>query len=352
MHLASTKFVFSNVFKMTYQKFNPSNMNVVKKILVILPALLIAFTIHSDALAQSREDAITKFNEGFALFSEQGDNLAAIEKFKETIAIADEVGSEANDIRERAVGQIPRLSFMHAAQMVRERNLEGAVDAFQETIHLAETYGDDQILARARGNLPALHLNMGNQLFRQEQNAEALEHYQKAIELNPSYTSAYYQMGLVYRRFGDLDEALEHFDIAIDLARESGDQDNLDRSQRAARDHLVFLASEQIEEEYYNRALDLLNRAAGYGESASMHYRFAEVYNNQRRYSDARASAERALELETGGRTDRARIYFELGLAHKGLDNTQAACNAFRNAMVGDYRSPAEHEIEHELSCN
>ncbi len=327
-------------------------MNVAKKSSVILSVLLVAFVFSTEAYTQSREDAITKFNEGFALFSEQGDNLAAIEKFKETIAIADEVGSEANDIRERAVGQIPRLSFMHAAQMVRERRLEDAIDAFQETIRLANQYGDDQILNRSRGNLPALHLNLGNTLFREQENEAALEQYNKAIELNPSYVSAYYQIGLVYRRMGDLDNALENFDTSIDLAREAGDQENVERGQRAARDHLVFLASEQIGEEYYNRALDLLNRAAGYGESASMHYRFAEVYNNQRRYDDARASAERALELETGGRTDRARLYFELGLAHKGLENTQAACDAFRNAMVGDYRSPAEHEIEHELNCN
>ncbi len=74
-------------------------MNVVKKSIVVLSALLISFSFSNNALAQSREDAINKFNEGFALFSEQGDNMAAIEKFKETIAIADEVGSEANDIR-------------------------------------------------------------------------------------------------------------------------------------------------------------------------------------------------------------------------------------------------------------
>ncbi len=327
-------------------------MNVVKSTFVVMSALLISFCFSDGIQAQSREDAITKFNEGFALFNEQGDFLAAIEKFKETIVIADEVGEEANDIRERAVGQIPRLAFMNAAQQVRERNLQEAVDAFEETARLAQRYGDDQILRRARGNLPALHLNIGNQYFRNERNEEALEHYRRAIELNPSYVSAYYQKGLVFRRQNDIDRSLENFDVSIDLAREAGDEENVERSQRAVREYLVFLASEQIEEEYFNRALDLLNRAAGYGESASLHYRFAEVYNNQRRYGDARTSAERALELETGGRVDRARIYFELGLAHKGLDNTQAACSAFRNAMVGDFRSPAEHEIEHELNCN
>ncbi len=327
-------------------------MNGVKRSFVIMSALLMCFTFSDSALAQSREDAISKFNEGFALFNEQGDNLAAIEKFKETIAIADQVGAEANDIRQRAVDQIPRLSFMHAAQLVRERKLAESIDAFHETIRLAETYNDEQILRRARGNLPALHLNIGNLYFRQEQNDQALEQYRKAVELNPSYVSAYYQKGLVYRRLGDIDQALEHFDTSIDLAREAGDLENVERSQRAARDHLVFLASELIEQEYFHRALDLLNRAAGYGESVSLHYRFAEVYNNQRRYSDALESARRALELETGSRAERARIYFELGLAYKGVEDTSAACSAFRNAMVGEFRSPAEHQIEHELKCN
>ena len=327
-------------------------MNVVKSTFMVMTAILVTFCFSDGIQAQSREDAITKFNEGFALFNEQGDFVGAIEKFKETIVIADEVGAEANDIRERAVGQIPRLAFMNAAQYVRERNLQEAVNAFEEAIRLAETYDDEQTLRRVRGNLPPLHLNIGNQYFRNERNEEALEQYSRAIELNPSYVSAYYQKGLVFRRLNDIDRALENFDVSIDLAREADDQESVERSQRAARNYLVFLASEQIDEEYFSRALDLLNRAAGYGESASLHYRFAEVYNNQRRYSDALTSAQRALELETGGRADRARIYFELGLAHKGLENTQAACDAFRNAMVGDFRSPAEHEIEHELNCN
>lgn len=320
--------------------------------LAIIITTMLTLSSFGLAEAQTREDAINSFNEGFALFNEEGDNLAAIEKFKETIEIADQVGSEANDIRDRAIGQIPRLAFMHAAQLVRERELQQAVDAFEQAIELAEEYDNEEIANRSRGNLPPLYLNLGNQHYRQEQNERALEYYQQAIELRPSYVSAYYQMGLVHRRMGDLDTALEHFDTSIELARESGDQENVDRSQRSARNYLVYRASEQIEQENYNRALDLLNRAAGYGESASLHYRFAEAYNYLERHSDALTSAEQAVELEDGGPVDHARIYFELGLAHKGLDNVQAACEAFSNASYGDFQAPAEHEIEHELECD
>ncbi|MEX0680412.1 MAG: tetratricopeptide repeat protein [Balneolales bacterium] len=327
-------------------------MNAVKSSMALLSACLIMAIAIDYSQAQTREDAIARFNEGFALFNEEGDNLAAIAKFQEAVAIAEQVGPEADDIRNRAIGQIPRLAFMHGAQFIRERNLEEAIDAFEETIVLAEQYGDDQIASRARGNLPALYLNLGNQYYRDENNEAALENYEWAIQLNPSYVSAYYQIGLVHRRNNDLEQALEYFDISIDLARQEGNQEHVERGQNAARDHLVFLASEEITEENYNRALELLNRASDFGESASMHYRFAEAYNFLGRHNEALSSAERALEMETGGRADEARIYFELGIANKGLENSTAACSAFENALVGDFQAPAEHEIEHELECN
>ncbi len=327
-------------------------MKAVKFLSSVLAVTFLLAASLQDAQAQSREDVVNKFNEGFVLFNEGGNNLGAIQKFKETIELADQVGEDAQDIKERAIAQIPRLAFMHAAQFVRDRNLEDAIDAFEETIRLAEKYGDQQILSRARGNMPALYLNLGNQFYRDEDNQRAYELYQQALALNPSYVSAYYQLGLVYRRFGDLDKSLENFDITIDLARQTNDTENLERAQRQARDYLVFRASEQIEQERFARALDFLNRAAGYGESASLHYRFAETYNFMGRYNEALESARKALEMETGGRTDRARIYFELGLAYKGLDNTASACSAFRNALVGEFRAPAEHQIEHELNCN
>ncbi|MDI6401066.1 tetratricopeptide repeat protein [Balneolaceae bacterium ANBcel3] len=325
-------------------------MKAAKRIWAVLIPVL--FLTSSLAYSQTREDVINSYNQAHNLATQDGNIPEAIELFKETLALAEQVGSEADDIKERIANQIPRLSFTYAAQYVRERQLDRAISAFQESIRLSEKFGDEQTAARAKNNMPALYLNLGNLYFRDQENDTALELYEKAIELNPSYVNAYYQSALVYRRKGQLDRALELFDTSIDLARASGDSENVNRSQRAARDYLVFRASEAIENENYNRALDLLNRATRYGDSASLHYRFAETYNYLGRYSDALSSAQRALQLESGSRSDMARIYFELGLAQKGLDRVADACRAFENALYGDYRSPAEHQMEHELNCN
>ncbi|MEX0681290.1 MAG: tetratricopeptide repeat protein [Balneolales bacterium] len=327
-------------------------MKSVKSCFILCSVLLITMIAVITSPAQTLDEAIAMYNEGYDLFNSEGDYPAAIEKFEETVALAELIGPEANDIRERAIGQIPRLALIYGSQLVTNRQFEAAIEAFLEAVRLADRYGDDEVLSRAQSTLPALYLNLGNRYYRDEDNEKALENYNKAIELNPSYVLAYYQAGLVYRREGDSDRALEHFDISIDLASSMGDQENMQRGQRAARDYLIYIASGEMEEERYSRALELLTRASGYGESANMYYRMAEADNFLGRHREALSNAQKALELETGGRADLARIYFELGLAHKGLDNTSAACEAFNNALFGDFRAPAEHEIEHELRCD
>jgi hypothetical protein len=46
-----------------------------------------------------------------------------------------------------------------------------------------------------------------------------------------------------------------------------------------------------------------------------------------------------------------AKIYFELGMAYKGLGQKENACSAFENARYGDFTDPANHELQFELKC-
>ena len=47
---------------------------------------------------------------------------------------------------------------------------------------------------------------------------QAIEDYSKAIELNPSYTSAYYNRGLAYDKLRAFKQAIEDFRKFIDIA--------------------------------------------------------------------------------------------------------------------------------------
>lgn len=302
--------------------------------------------------AQSYNDAIEKFNEALEV-AQNRDFPNAIILFKETITISEAVGSEADDIKTRAEGQIPRLALQIAALELRERNFGEGIEALKDAEELALKYGDEQNAQRARSNLPRAYLQYGNTFYREGESARAEEQYRAALEIAPTYATAYYQLGLVYRQKEELEEALGYFDRAIELADQQNDADNAQRSRNAARDYLVFTGANLTENSEYASAEATIRRALRYdNDSAEAHYRLAEVLNAQEKWSEALASANRALQLKSDSpASDKARIHFEAGVAQKNLGNKSAACSSFRNAAHGDFRDAAEHEIEYELEC-
>ncbi|MEX2640421.1 MAG: tetratricopeptide repeat protein [Balneolales bacterium] len=317
----------------------------------IVAFLMLATVLTQIADAQSRTDVVEKFNEGFEQV-QAGEDLAAIETFEETLELAEAVGGEVDDIRDRVRSQIPQLYFRHAANLFRAGNIDAAIDAFQETINYAEQYGDNNTRTRAENILPRLYLSKGNAQYRDGELNAALEAYDNALERNPNYPQAVYQKGLVYRQMDDLDGALQQFDQAIDLALNAGEMDMVDRASRAAQDYLIYLGGNAKEDENYSRALDLLQQALAYDESsAEVFYRLAEVHNNLGNWDEALQNGNIAIEHESGGPTDQAKIWFEIGLAYKNQQNEAQACEAFQNASYGSFQAAAEHELEYELDC-
>lgn len=54
-------------------------------------------------------------------------------------------------------------------------------------------------------------VNKGNCLFSQERFEEACEYYQEALSVEATCTEALYNLGLTYKRLGDLNSAFECF---------------------------------------------------------------------------------------------------------------------------------------------
>jgi tetratricopeptide (TPR) repeat protein len=96
-----------------------------------------------------------------------------------------------------------------------------------------------------------------------------------------------------------------------------------------------------------DQALAHLARLAGLVEpDADVMYYTAEAFKAKGDFAQSVASAEQALELHRGSRTEKAKIYFVMGEALVGLGDTSGAKDAFQNAAVGSYRASAEHYLE------
>lgn len=318
---------------------------------VLITAVLLLGSI-SFAEAQTRAEAVNAFNEAQELLGAE-DYAQALEKFQETRRVAQSVGSEADDIRERAEGQIPAVQVRIATAVFQSRDFSRAVEEFDLAAEYADEFNKTEIASRVRSNILVILLRAGNSELNNENLEAAESFYQEAIERNANYPNPYYQLGVVERRRGNLDAALDYFDRAIQVARAAGREDVAENAEQSARNFLFETGSRMIEDERHRQAIELLERALEYDmEHADSYFRLAQAHNNLGNYNEAIQNATRAVDLEDGGNVERAKSYFELGIAYMNQESNSQACTAFRNASYGSFRSNAEYHLEHDLECN
>ena len=202
--------------------------------------------------------------------------------------------------------------------------------------------------------LAQLNYQKGLMLFKREMFVESEIALDEAIRINPNYAKAYYQKALVHKKNSpeDVDGFMGWYDQAIATAIRVKDSEVERLANQSAHGDLLFRGAKAIEAGNSTQAIELLESSLDYySESADSYYRLAEASNKLTRYSDAVRYSRQALSFETGGNTDKAKIFFELGLANQMLENKGEACSAFESASYGSFKQPSEYKIEFELKC-
>jgi tetratricopeptide (TPR) repeat protein len=213
----------------------------------------------------------------------------------------------------------------------------------------------ERALACTSGNYVA-HNNLGYDLAHQGRTAEAIEHYQKALEINPDFAEAHNNLGTALLNQGRLEEASEHYHQALDK----------DPAFAEAHNNLGILlmkqggTAEAVEE--YRKAIELNpNRAEFYnnlgnllatqGQSdeaigqfqkaievepdyAKAHYNLANILIAQGRWDEAIEHYQRALEQMP----DSTHAHYQLGLALQSRGKFTAAIAQFQRVLELDPR--------------
>lgn len=334
-------------------------MKSLKSIVLLFAAFsLTLFAVEQSHAQDARNEAIDLYNQAQELAG-SGDFDNSIDLYRDALEIAQE--NDLNDITELIVERIPRVASSRASNAYRgyqnERSLESAnraLEAFQEAKEIAEEFGNDQVKQQATAAIPQLYYIRSVLEFRADNYDAALADLDTAIELNENYATAYYQKAIVIKEQSpdDVDTWLEWFDTAIEVGERANDNRTVENAREGAAEELIYRAVNLTEDGQYNRALELLERVEQYeSESADAQYRIAAIHNERGRWDQALQHATRALEYESGGVNDKAKIYFELGMAYKGQGEKDSACEAFENARYGDFTEPANHELQFELKC-
>ncbi len=332
-------------------------MKVFNKIVLLLFVSMLAFNVS----AQEYEDAVNLYNQGLEL-AKGKDYAGAINSFTEALNIGESLGTDQGEsIKNQAERQIPKMYYQKAVVAFNTfkasksvADLDTAIEDFVESQSIGKKFSDSDIESRSRNIIPQLHYQKSTLLYSQQDFEGSNEALDKAITANANYAKAYYQKGLVAKKLNadDLENMLYWYDQAIMVGEKVNDAKVVNSSKNSAHDELLYRGVKSTESKKYSEAVELFDLALTYEEeSASVHYRLAEVYNKQAKADLAIKHANEALKYERGGKTDQAKIYFELGMAYQTKDNKSEACKAFSGALYGSFKAPASHIMEFELKC-
>jgi len=163
--------------------------------------------------------------------------------------------------------------------------------------------------------------NLGNSYLNEEQYSLAIIYFQKAIEQDSLYVDAYDNLGVCYRRSGDLNTAIECYEKSLDIFPEG-----IIAHQNLAIIYYMLDVNEKAINEY--RAIIKLqpNNPEGY-------YGLCNIYMNQGRLSLALSNGLKAEELYSNSSSSYVydaqyligKLYYFLGKSSKAKKYIQKA---------------------------
>lgn len=274
-----------------------------------------------------------------------------------------------------ATAQAHAMQALHAVDPARA--------AWRDVAQLAQLAGNPRAQMRAIEQQAEMNLMLSDYAGVSRQ-ADALIALARREHANNYEASAHGYYGVVARRRGDLDAALEHYTLAIGMLRHSGDEFRLalmignlgtvfrDRGDFARAlelqleslairerigDHLettlrnIALLYREIEDEdnarnYFERALAAVDRHANPERYASVIGSYASLLNDVGDHAAALGAAREALAIDSGlgNRANQGLERLEIGRALHGLDEDTEATEQLESALeIG--RRLGQHEI-------
>lgn len=162
------------------------------------------------------------------------------------------------------------------------------------------------------------HLTSGNDYFEQDDLEQAIAEYTQAIELDPNYALAYYNLGVAHNDLGELEEAIADYSQVIEIDPTYAEAYN-------NRGHVYYqLGDYETAITDYNQALKLdpnrgewyFNRALAYGAAGVWEQAIAD-------YNQAVAIDPQVPQ-----------IYYQRGIAYSNVGQVERAIADFERALA------------------
>ena len=146
---------------------------------------------------------------------------------------------------------------------------------------------------------------------------DAIDLYQKVLVLNPKDRDAYFQLGKIYTRTKNWEEAMRCYQRTIDLGLRNHEvyyrmalvHDHFDQTDEALKCYKEAIKLDSNHDEYY--------------------FRLGLVYDSKKMHDKAINSYEKAISINS----QEPKYYYSLGLAYDGKGRHEKAVDFLRKAM-------------------
>jgi tetratricopeptide (TPR) repeat protein len=299
--------------------------------------LIVLFAVLQVSMfAQGKNDAIKAFNEGVQMM--KADPVSAIGAFENCISICEQVGDSANAIKEKAAKVLPDLYYQKASDLLlMDKKIDESLKASKTALAVAKKYDSPKTVENTQLIMIQAYSAKGSALFAGNEADKAIQVYDSALMINPDHQASIYNKAMIYRKLNNSPKFGETIDLYISKLKPGEDDAKIGQAKKVAVDYFRIAGGKANQANKMADALSLLNTASKYGEDRDVYYQFANIYNKQKKFTEAAVNAQKGLDMETGTPEAKAKFYYELAVSQVGKGETANACETFKNSMYGPF---------------
>lgn len=292
-----------------------------KKILVLLAALSLSLGI---AQAQTLEEVTDLYNTGASTLA-TGDKELALKAFEQAYEQAQLLGADGQELADMCKGVIPDLYLSIAKGLVNDTEYTEAIAKLQQTIEVAQKFGDTGVADEATALVPVVLKQNGGVLLNAKDYAGAADAYRQALEIDPTDGVAALRLGLALNGADDLEGA------KAALAQAAANGQEAAANKQLATINLKEAANALKAKEYANAVTAALE-ATKYDENVQAYQIAASASQALGKSSDAIKYFEKCLELAPNAK-NATQIAFTIGALYQQAKNNEKAVEYYQKAV-------------------
>ena len=108
----------------------------------------------------------------------------------------------------------PDAEFYKGLTRFRQKDIEGAAEYFKKALNI---YSDHQKARKGLDNVTKQFLNAGNKAYKRGDVSKATSYYEKALEFDPGFYLAFFQLGVLQKKQGQSKKAIESLQKVIEI---------------------------------------------------------------------------------------------------------------------------------------